>query len=70
MEAVKKYVRLREWADSQFGDLAPKCDETLRRWARDGKIIPRPRKIGRDYAVHPGAKYINTNDPATLAEQF
>ena len=48
--------------------MAPKSDVTLRRWARDGKIVPRPRKIGRDYAVRPDAKYINPNDPATLAD--
>lgn len=63
-----KLQKLREWADSQFGNMAPKSDVTLRRWVRDGKIVPRPRKIGRDYAVRPDAKYINPSDPATLAD--
>jgi len=65
-----KLMKLRQWADSTLGDLAPKNDVTLRRWARDGKIIPQPRKIGRDYAVRSDARYINPNDPATLAEMI
>lgn len=69
METVKP-VTLRTWADSQFGECAPKNDETLRRWVRDGKIIPRPKKIGKGYAVHPEARYVNFNDEASLADMI
>ena len=67
---MAKLQKLREWADSQFGECAPKSDETLRRWVRDGKIFPRPRKIGRDYAVRSDAQYIHPNDPTTLADRI
>ena len=67
--STKKALSLLEWASETFGDKAPSL-VTLRRWARGGKIMPRPRKVGRDYHVTPGAKYINLNDPATLADQF
>ena len=70
MDAASKRVSLRTWADSQFGECAPKNDETLRRWAREGKIIPRPRKIGREYAVRSDAQYINPNDVACLADMI
>lgn len=63
-----KLQKLREWANEQFGSCAPKCDETLRRWVRQGKIIPRPRKIGKDYAVRSDARYVNPNDPASIAD--
>lgn len=67
---ASKFQSLRDWADSQFGECAPKCDETLRRWARSGKIHPRPRKIGKEYAVRADAQYINPNDTTTLADRI
>ena len=67
---MMKWMKLRDWANATFGDCAPKNDVTLRRWARDGKIVPRPRKVGREYHVQSGARYVNYNDPATLAEMI
>lgn len=32
---------------------------TLRAWARDGKIVPKPVKFGRAYYVQETAKHIN-----------
>lgn len=64
------WQKLRDWAESQFGECAPKSDETLRRWARDGKIIPRPRKIGKEYAVRHDARYVNPNDHDSTAGRF
>ncbi|RRS06460.1 hypothetical protein EIP75_02135 [Aquabacterium soli] len=63
---MAKFQKLREWADEQFGSCAPKSDETLRRWARQGKIIPRPKKIGKEYAVRSDAVYVNNTTGPSL----
>ena len=67
---MTKVMKLRDWANTVFGDCAPKSDVTLRRWARDGKIMPRPKKVGRDYHVRADARYVNVNDPVSLAEMI
>lgn len=50
-------MTLEQWAKAKFGDNAPKNVTTLRRWARAGKIIPPPNKVGKNYMVKPDAKY-------------
>lgn len=34
---------------------------TLRNWARTGRIQPAPQLVGREYLVDPKAKYVNPN---------
>lgn len=51
-----KYITLQQWAEQTYGDAAP-CPNTLRAWARTGKIQPRPVKHGRAYFVRPDAAY-------------
>jgi predicted site-specific integrase-resolvase len=53
------------WASAKFGVHAP-CVGTLRRWARDGKIFPAPKKIGRSYYVSERAEYVDHRDPDYL----
>jgi hypothetical protein len=49
-------LTLDDWARRQYGDASP-CPNTLRAWARTGKIQPRPIKHGRAYFVKPDAAY-------------
>jgi hypothetical protein len=53
-----RLITLETWASARFGEDAP-CVGTLRRWARDGKIYPAPRKHGRSYYVDERAQYVN-----------
>jgi hypothetical protein len=50
-------ISLQRWAESRFTP-APHAN-TLRAWARDGKITPQPSKIGRAYYVHPQAQHVD-----------
>ncbi len=49
-------ISLAKWAELNF-DPAPHID-TLRSWARTGKIYPPPFKAGRAYYVDEHAVYI------------
>ena len=49
-------ISLEDWAASVYGGKAPSL-YTLRRWARDGNIQPKPEKHGRTYFVVSGASY-------------
>lgn len=49
-------IPLDTWAAQQFPVGTPHI-QTLRRWAREGKISPPPRKHGRAYYVRQDAEY-------------
>lgn len=55
---MTKLIPLDEWADRHYAIGRPHV-QTLRRWARDGKIHPAPRKHGRAYYVSPDAEYLS-----------
>jgi predicted site-specific integrase-resolvase len=55
-------LKLEQWARAVFGANAPKSIATLRRWARQGNIVPKPDKVGRDWLVKPEARYVNYNE--------
>lgn len=48
-------VTLDEWAVAEFK--TPPSPNTLRKWAREGRIWPLPVKHGRNYYVESGAHY-------------
>lgn len=48
-------MTLEEWAAEQFR--TPPSANTLRKWAREGRIQPAPRKCGRSYYVESEAHY-------------
>jgi hypothetical protein len=48
-------VTLEEWAGDHFR--TPPSANTLRKWARDGRIMPAPVKHGRSYYVESDAHY-------------
>lgn len=56
-----KLVPLRDWAISMFGEDNLPHVHTLRNWVNNGKISPRPQKIGRGYFVSPNAVYRSGN---------
>lgn len=48
-------ITLEEWAKAEFK--TPPSPDTLRKWAREGKIFPIPVRHGHRYYVEPGAHY-------------
>lgn len=58
-------IPLEQWASTRWGEHAPHIG-TLRRWARDGKIFPAPKKVGRSYFVSQQAQYVDHRDPDYL----
>jgi hypothetical protein len=58
----EKFVTLEVWARAQYGKDAPHVD-TLRRWCREGYILPLPKKHGRSYFVSVNARYVHHSDP-------
>lgn len=60
-----RLVTLEAWATRKYGDAAPGVD-TLRRWAREARITPRPVKHGRTYFVRPEAEYVPPYTPARV----
>ncbi len=57
-----KLIPLEAWAANRYGEHAPSI-YTLRRWVREAKILPVPKKHGRTYFVSESARYLNYNDP-------
>lgn len=49
-------ITLTAWAAKHFDP--PPVENTLRIWARNGRIVPAPLKIGRTYFVEPDAIHI------------
>lgn len=56
MKEREKLITLEEWDRLTFSK--PHSLSTLRAWARSGNIVPRPRKIGRQYFVPQTAEYV------------
>lgn len=54
-------ITLLEWATAQFKKV-PHVN-TLRKWAHDGNIEPKPEKVGREYLVLPTARYVAKDRP-------
>lgn len=62
MITAPQQVPLDVWGRRIYGDHAPSI-KTLRRWVREAKIFPIPKKHGRSYFVSPNARYIDYSDP-------
>jgi hypothetical protein len=60
-------IPLRDWAAKRYSPIPP--DFTLRRWARDGEIVPAPEKVGKFYYVDERAERLNTA-PSTLLDRI
>lgn len=59
-------IPLADWGIRNFNP--PKSIHTLRRWVRDHRIIPAPIKAGREYRVHPDAKFIGSDTDDVVAD--
>jgi hypothetical protein len=57
---MSKLVTLEEWAKCRY--VKPPTPKTLRRWARDAKIVPPPKKQGRAYYVQEDAHFRDWHD--------
>jgi hypothetical protein len=49
-------IPLIEWARRRYPVKTPSI-HTLRRWAREARIVPAPEKHGREYFVQESAEY-------------
>ncbi|MCC6196757.1 MAG: excisionase [Burkholderiales bacterium] len=58
MSAAGQLIPLDTWAERRFPIRTPHV-QTIRRWAREGKIHPAPQKHGRAYYVSPNAEYLS-----------
>lgn len=58
---AERLTSLEDWAEKRYGSHAPSI-HTLRRWVREAKIMPAPKKHGRRYFVEESAVYLNYND--------
>lgn len=56
--AVPRYVLLREWGFSNFGEHCPH-QNTLLSWANKGKIQPPAKKVGGKWFVRPDAEFVD-----------
>lgn len=54
-----RLITLESWLQATYGEDAPSI-LTARRWAREGRIDPAPKKHGRAYFVEPAATYSDT----------
>lgn len=59
---MSKLTTLERWAEARYGEHMPTV-ATLRRWVREAKILPVPKKHGRAYYVQEDARYIDPTDP-------
>ena len=55
MSVTPRRVLLRTWAASYFAEGEVPSDHTLRRMAREQRIVPSPSLVGKHYYVPPDA---------------
>jgi hypothetical protein len=63
-----KLISLEQWAAAYFAP--PPSLWTLRKMVRDGKIIPRPVKVGKAYYVAADAAVIDPTARPTLVQRM
>ncbi|MBP6953033.1 MULTISPECIES: excisionase [Pseudomonas] len=54
-------LTLAEWAAENYR--SPPSPNTLRKWAREGRIIPTPIKHGRTYYLDASSQYLEPEMP-------
>jgi hypothetical protein len=62
---VSKLLTIEEWANRRYS--SPPSKRTLRRWIKDAKIVPVPKKEGRRYVVSEHAQFVDWSDPDSAA---
>jgi len=66
---MPKFITLEEWARRTYAEGGPNIN-TLRRWAREARILPRPEKHGRQYYVVPEAVYASPYARSRLVDRL
>lgn len=64
----KKAVLLEEWGRANFDP--PPSLWTLRQMARNGKIQPKPVKVGKAYYVQPDATVVDPSARPSLVDRL
>lgn len=64
----EKLITLERWGRLKYGDDVPFIG-TLRRWVRERKIYPAPKKHGRSYFVPESAEYVENYNDASFMEK-
>lgn len=63
-------LTLESWLSQTYApDSAPSVI-TVRRWIKEGRILPRPQKQGRAYYFRPEARYVDVRQPVRLVERI
>lgn len=52
-----KLLSLEEWVKRCYDESSAPCLNTVRRWVREQRIHPAPKKQGRGYFFDPEARY-------------
>jgi hypothetical protein len=53
-------IPLETWIERRYA-VRPPSIQTVRKWVRQGKIYPAPKKEGRAYYIRPDAGYVEGN---------
>lgn len=61
-------ITLHAWAAKRY-DPAPSA-WVLRRWVREGEIVPKPEKVGRDYYVDENAERVTPGALPSLVSRL
>lgn len=56
MSNDKRLITLKSWIAKHYAVNPPHIN-TVRRWAKEGRITPKPNRHGNSYYVHPDATY-------------
>lgn len=62
----KKRITLQQWVALNYDAAGAPTMDTVRTWARDGKIQPQPQKQGREYYCDPDAVYDDGSAPGLV----
>ncbi|AXD29431.1 excisionase [Salmonella enterica subsp. houtenae] len=54
---MARMVSLEEWAEEEFGELAPSL-RTLKKYAKGNMMAPPARKVGREWMIDFEARFI------------
>jgi hypothetical protein len=62
---MSKRIPLTTWAARNYDP--PPSDWVLRRWCRDGEIVPAPERVGREWYVREDARRVSVATGALVA---
>ncbi|WP_162287031.1 excisionase [Pantoea stewartii] len=63
---MSRMVSLEEWAEEEFGSLAPSL-RTLKKYAKGHMMVPPARKVGREWMIDREARFIGISAAPKIA---